>query len=205
MKDINLFEGIKKSAPLKKKSKAVSAGLVVLILVTVALVGMYGWLKYTNKNLEANLASINQQIEGLGGGESLDYETNKLSAYQSYNQMLKNLSQEIQSYPMLDASLFTDIASRMPSDTTVQSISYEGGVLTLTCLSDSADSPPIFVGALKESSYIDTVNYKRSSFYTLENVDSATEETNGSEASSVEETDKIQFIIECYLKGGAVK
>lgn len=214
MKDINLFEGIKKSAPPKKTSKAVSAGLVILILVAVALGGLYCWIKYINKNLDANIDSINQRIESMGGSENLDTENNMLLAYQSYNQMLKSLSHEIQIYPKLDASLFADLASKMPYDTVAQSVSYEGGVLTLTCLSDSADSPAIFVGALKESSYINTVNYKRSGFYTQENTDTPEDdataettdkETAGTETAATENTEKIQFIVECYLKGGSAE
>ena len=194
MKDINLFEGIKKSAPQKKASRAVSAGLVILILSAVALGGIYGWLRYTGYGLDNQIASLNQDIGNMQtASDSADFKTkqSRLTALQSYNKNLETHNTNVQQYPKLNLALMDDIAGRMPSDVYAQSINYQNGILTLICIADTIDSPASFAAALKSSPYFDSVAYRESSYIT--------------EQSQPDIVNQYQFTMDCCLKGGAAQ
>lgn len=193
MKDINLFEGIKKSAPQKKASRAVSAGLVILILSALALGGIYGWLRYTGYGLDNKIASLNQDVSNLqtASGGDFNIKQNRLTALQSYNKTLETLNQNVRYYPRLNIALLNDIAGRMPSDVYAQSISYQGGILMLVCIADNVDSPASFAAALKNSLYFDSVEYKGSIYL--------------DEQSQPDIANKYQFTVDCYVKGGAAQ
>lgn len=197
MRDINLFEGIKKSAPQKKTSRAVSTGLIILILSAVALGGIYGWLRYTETNLDKQIASLNQEISGKSDEFESSGETGvkqkKLMGWQTYNNALAALTDNVKTYPKLDLALLNDIAKRMPSDVTVQNLAYQNGVLSLDCLANNVDSPAAFVYSIKESAYIDTVNYKGSTIYIAE----------GQSPADAIAAGQYQFTVDCYLKGGS--
>ncbi len=195
MRDINLFEGIKKSAPQKKASKAVSVGILILVLSVVALGGIYGWLRYMGYGLDNQIASLNQDISNKQSAAGSDIEgfqskQNQFTALNAYNNTLEKINGKVQGYPKFNLALLNDIAGRMPADVSARNINYTSGVLSLTCIADNMDSPAAFSAALKGSAYFDSVMYLGST-----RMDQTQPELAG----------KYMFTVNCYMKGGNVE
>lgn len=194
MKDINLFEGIRKSAPPKKSGgKSAAGGLLLLIACALAVGGLYFWLTTKNNTVNSQIESANGQISAVQdvNGNEMVSKQGKLTAIRSFNAMLTALKENIQAYPMLDAGFLGDLEGRLPATVTVQAFAYKDGVLTLDCTAGNADAPANFADALIKSAYIDAVNLKGSQLNTQ-----AQQETGAVQYS---------FTIECYLKGGTAQ
>lgn len=193
MKDINLFEGIKKSGPVKKSNQSVMAGLVLLIACAALVGGLYVWQSTEKNKIQTAIESANGQIstsQSMSGGD-LSVKQNKLAAIRTYNAMLTAVEENIAAYPKLDAAFLKDLEGRLPSGVTVQTFGYKDGVLTMDCIAGSADASANFADALTKSEYINTVNLKGSQ------MDMETLLTAG--------TVQYHFTVECYLKGGGVQ
>ena len=193
MKDINLFEGIKKSAPPKKGGKSVAAGLVLLIACATVVGGLYFWLSTQKNTIESEIESANQQISAAQtmGGSELETKQSRLASLKTYNAMLSALEENVQAYPNLDAAFLDDLEGRMPAGVTVLAFGYQNGVLTLDCTAGGADAPANFADALTKSEYIDTVDLKGSQLDTQAKLDTGVVQ--------------YMFTVECYLKGGEVE
>lgn len=194
MKDINLFDGIKKSAPTKKSGgKPVAGGVLLLIVCAVVVGGLYFWLSTQNKTVQEQIDSANGQISAAQtiNGSELETKQSKLAAIRSFNAMLSALEENIQAYPRLDAAFLGDLEGRLPTGVTVQTFSYKDGVLTLDCTAGDADTPANFADALLKSSYIDTVNLKGSQLNT--------------QAQAENGVVQYAFTVECTLKGGTAQ
>ncbi len=193
MRDINLFEGIKKSAP-QKTSRGFSFGFVLLILCAVVLGGFYGYLKYAEASLDSQIDAAAQNIAMLQAGEpgagNTGDKQNQLIAIGAYNTALTGFQKELGAFPKLNLALLNDIAKCMPSDVTVSGINMQDGVLTLTGVAAGADSPANFAAALKTSAYFDAVVYAGSNYMAPE-----TPGTAG----------KYQYSVGCHLKGGVAQ
>jgi Tfp pilus assembly protein PilN len=190
LKDINLFEGIKKSAPVKKSNRPVAIGLVLLIACAAAVGGLYFWMSTQKTEFENEIAAANRQIsasQDTGSGEAT-FKQGRLSAIRSYNAMLEALDENVNAYPKLDEDFFRDLESRLPGGVTVQTFGYQNGVLTLDCTAGDPDAFAGFADALAKSDYMDAVNLKSSQLDTQAQIDSGVVQYD--------------FSIECYLKGG---
>ncbi|MEI6101215.1 MAG: PilN domain-containing protein [Eubacteriales bacterium] len=194
MKDINLFEGIKKSAPQKKAPRAVSFGLVLLIVCAVVLGGFYGFLKYMETGLDSQMDLVNQGITALkannAGQEDASAKQNQLAAIAAYNTALTSFQKDVQAYPKINLALLNDMAKRMPSDVKVDTISYQEGIFTLAGSASNVDSPANFAAALKSSAYFDSVTYMGSIY-------------QAPVAGAV--SGIYQYSVQCHMKGGAVQ
>lgn|GEM_PF-3270771 len=193
MKDINLFDGIKKSAPPKKSGKSAAPGVALLIVCAVAVGGLYFWMTNQKDAIQSQIESANQQIGTSQSVSSGDMQTKqaKLAAIRSYNAMLTALDENIKAYPVLDAAFLSDLEGRMPTGVTVKALGYQNGVLTLDCTAGSADAAANFANALAESEDIESVNLKRSQLDTQAEL----------EAGVVQ----YEFTVVCYLKGGGAQ
>ncbi len=193
MKDINLFEGIKKSAPVKKSNRSVAIGLVLLIVCAVVVGGLYFWLTTQKTALESETEDANQQISVSQdtGSSELSAQQARLTAIRTYNAMLEALDENINAYPKLDEDFFSDMESRLPSGVTVETLGYQNGVLTLDCIAGDPDAFAGFADALEKSDYIETVNLKTSQLDTQAQIDLGIVQYD--------------FSIECYLKGGGAE
>jgi Tfp pilus assembly protein PilN len=192
LKDINLFDGRKKSAPPKKSGKSVAVGLVLLIAAAVAIGGLYFWQTLQKDALEIEIEAANQKIgtsQSMDSGE-LSGKQNELASIRSYNAMLLALDENVQAYPKLNASFLNDLESRMPTGVAVQVFSYQSGVLTLACTASGADEPAGFANALSQSPYIESADLKGSALDV---------------EAQAEGTMRYDFTVDCYLKGGASK
>lgn len=190
MRDINLFEGIKKSAPVKKSNRPVAIGLVLLVACAAAVGGLYFWMFTQKTELENEIANANQQIgaaQDTGSGEAT-FKQGRLSAIRSYNAMLGALDENVNAYPKLDEDFFRDLESRLPGGVTVQTFGYQNGVLTLDCTAGDPDAFAGFADALAKSDYMEAVNLKSSQLDAQAQIDSGIVQYD--------------FSIECYLKGG---
>ncbi len=193
MKDINLFDGIKKSAPPKKSGgKSVAGGLVLLVACAVVVAGLYFWLSTQNKTVNGQIESANAQIGAAQtiNGSDLQAKQSELAAIRTYNAMLGALEENIDIYPKLDAAFLGDLEGRLPAGVAVRTFGYKSGVLTLDCTAANADAPANFADALAKSQYVYTANLKASAL-DIE--------------AEVAGTVQYKFTVECYLKGGTAE
>jgi Tfp pilus assembly protein PilN len=190
LKDINLFDGIKKSAPPKKSGRSVAAGLILLIACTAAVGGLYFWQSTQKDTLEGEIEAANQQI-GTSQSMSTTELTGKqteLASVRSYNAMLLALDENVQAYPKLDAAFLSDLEGRLPAGVSVQTFGYQNGVLSLECTAGDADAPANFADALSKSEYMEAVNLIQSQLNVQMELDTGTVQ--------------YVFTVQCYLKGG---
>ena len=192
LKDINLFEGIKKSTP-QKAAGGISFGLVLLIVCAVALGAVWGFQKYSETTLDSQIASLNQNIamlqaSGAGQGGTVTKQ-GQLSAITVYNTVIDGFRNELDAYPKLNLALLNDISKRMPSDLTVETVNVQNGIVTLAGSASGADSPANFAAALKTSAYFDLVLFIGSNYQAP---------ASGTAAA-------YQYSVNCHLKGGAAQ
>lgn len=186
MKDINFFEGVKKSTPQKKAASAVKICSIALIAVTILVGGVYAFLFIQGKNIDNNISEIKQQIDNIknenSGVDLINDKKKKLEALISYTKQAQTFKESVDVYPLLNAKFYQHVENRMPSDVRLDSMEYKDGTIKITCLAKKTLSPATFAEKLKTHKSITKINY------------------SGNFVVS-DETNMLQFTIECDLKG----
>jgi cell division protein FtsL len=187
MKDINFFERIKKNTPQKQASRAIKICVTILIITILLLGGAYTYLFIQKTNLNADIDTMNEQINQINtqneGMDQIAAKKAKLQAFQSYANVATEFESNVDEYPEFNTKLMSSIENAMPSDVSITTFAYKDGVLNMTCQASKELSPSNFAKALKKLDLFEKVSY-----------------TGNFIADNSAGT--LQFSIECTLKGG---
>ncbi|MEL7569345.1 MAG: hypothetical protein AAGU14_02155 [Eubacteriaceae bacterium] len=186
MKDINFFEGVKKSAPQRKSASAIKICSISLIAAVILVGGLYSYLFITGKALDNKISDVKQQIDQIknenSGVTQIDAKKKKLEALISYTKQVQEFKTSVNIYPVFDEWFFNHILVKMPQDVRLVSMEYKDGVLKITALAKNALSPALYAHRLATCCQMEKVNY------------------SGNFVVS-DETGMLQFTLECLLKG----
>ncbi|NMC56382.1 MAG: hypothetical protein GYA50_04085 [Eubacteriaceae bacterium] len=186
MKDINFFEGVKKSAPQRKAASAIKICSISLVVVIILVGGLYAYLFITGKALDNKISDVKQQIDQLkndnSGVSQVDAKKKTLEALISYTKQVQEFKTSVDVYPIFDEWFFNHILNKMPSDVRLVSMEYKDGVLKITALAKKSLSPALYAQRLAVCCQMEKINYSGNFIVS-------------------DESDMLQFTIECVLKG----
>lgn len=186
MKDINFFEGVKKSTPQKKAASAIKICSIALIALVILIGGFYAYLIIQGKSLDNNISKMKQQIDSIknenSGVDQIDAKKKKLEALISYTKQAQAFKASVDVYPILDEWFFDHIEGKMPIDVSLVSADYRDGVLKLTCFAKNMLSPALYAQRLDRCCQMEKANYPGNYIVS-------------------DETNLLQFTVECDLKG----
>lgn len=187
-RDIDFFS-VYRSSQSDDKARTFNKIAIIILLGSLSVVlAVFGVLKISNFGMKsANRANQNYLAskEVIEARKQIEDVNRKMTALNLYKKSAQEVSDNFKALPQPDSELLTFIASKLPSDTSVDAISYKSTVLTLQCSCDDNLSAAAFVHALAESGRFNSVNY------------------NG--VSKTEKSARFTFSVEIALKGGSEK
>lgn len=157
-----------------------------LIAVLILVGGLYSYLFIAGKALDNKISDVKQQIDQIknenSGVAQIDAKKKKLEALISYTKQVQEFNTSVDVYPIFDKWFFSHILGKMPPDVRLVSLEYKDGVIKITALAKNALSPALYAHRLATCCQMEKANY------------------SGNYVVS-DESDMLQFTIECVLKG----
>jgi hypothetical protein len=193
-RDINFFSVYRPSQDSGgwDKFKLISLSLLAGSLIIV--LGIYCYFKFADFAVRSAVDAENAYLQSSSlsqAKKTLESTKKKLAVLDQYKKSADRVSSGFAALPKIGSELFSTIAGMEPADTTVKSIAYSNGALTLNCTCTDNQSPAVFAYTLEKSGRFSNVNYS--------GVSAGTAGTGSGSAAA----NFYSFTVIITLKGGA--
>lgn len=159
-KDLNLFSAYRKSPQGKGNG---GASLLVVAIVLLAVMGsLYAAMLFFNKNLEAQITSLNSQINDpqiVALQTEVASLTKEREMLNQYIQAAKKAGSNFAASRFITAEVLNEIFNALPTGTAITSYNINTVALSLTCKADQFNKSVLYATNLEQSSLFANVSY----------------------------------------------
>lgn len=141
--DINLLASYKiTNKHVTTKSKASYLILAIAIILSAIIATTTMLFIAFNINDEVLINNLKSELNTYEiESAEIQLTTNQLDKVNARKTLMQNVTSTIDALQMLDKNDFSAVFSSLPSDVTIEQISYSQSVLRLSCVGKSKDSP----------------------------------------------------------------
>jgi len=161
--NINLLDSYIK---IEKKKSAKSESHVIygaLLLVIVLILGAYSIkLYFDNMSIQDDVSQTSEYVNSptvLAKIRLIDEKQQKIDDLNKINASLEELNKGFAVIPRIDSYTLRLVTSSMPTNTSLQSVAFDGQWFTIILYSGSYSKQSTFAHNLENSGYFEKVNY----------------------------------------------